>query len=196
MDYTVKKGFRGKLKVAFRCPRCNLELESPLEEAGNRCPCPTCQHEFVVPGIEELKKVRAEEAAMEEEQMREAVRKEAEERAEEAQRANQAAARARLEAEAARARQAEKAKHANTPSHTVSVRTFAGTIIVVAISLMVVMYFTMVRPLQVQLDELTATVNHNAEVANRTTDTLARALAETDRIAQNANRFAHSHSRF
>ncbi len=223
MDYTVKS-VKGKRVVAFACPRCNFALESPLEEAGGRYPCPTCQHELIVPGVRELKKLRAEEATNAEEKSRMAAKRASEEQAREAQRAREAQhaldelARSRAEREAAeaRARESKRIERASgKPS--VSGTTFAVTLLFVALAVVGLIYLSMVRPLQRKLSDLTNTVNHNAETANRTADgltsltntvnhnaetanrttaALAHDLAETDRIAQNANRHAHSHSRF
>src|SRR5213592_3229596 len=60
MRFIVKTGLSAKRRVAFNCPRCAAPLESPLEEAGSQFPCPTCGQDFTVPGIEELKRLRAE----------------------------------------------------------------------------------------------------------------------------------------
>jgi len=41
MAYKItKKG--SKTVVTFSCPTCAAPLESPLEEAGKRFPCPNC----------------------------------------------------------------------------------------------------------------------------------------------------------
>jgi uncharacterized Zn finger protein (UPF0148 family) len=218
MDYTVKKGFKGKHKVAFNCPRCNFALESPLEEAGGRFPCPTCQRELTVPGVQELEKLRAEEAAQAELRLREAAQKASqakaleEHRAWEAQQTRNELARKRAEDEDAKARARESQKTAGDSGKRagVSATTFTVTLFFVVVATVGLIYFSMVRPLQRKLSDLantvnhnadglaalTKTVNHNAEAANRVTAALAADLVETDRLARNANRHAHEHSRF
>ena len=50
-----------------------------------------------------------------------------------------------------------------------------------------------------RIADLTETVNHNAKAANRTSDhlsDLARTLVDVSSIAENANRHAHSHTRW
>jgi len=53
MDYRVEKGLVGRPRVTYSCPRCQSPLESPLEEAGTKQPCPTCGVGIIVPGIKE-----------------------------------------------------------------------------------------------------------------------------------------------
>jgi len=61
MSYTVTR--RGaKSIVKFSCTKCGTPLESPLEEANKRFPCPNCGEQFVTPGAEELKKLREDNA--------------------------------------------------------------------------------------------------------------------------------------
>jgi rubrerythrin len=56
MDYEVVQKFRGAKIVAYRCPTCGIDLESPLEEAGTEQTCPTCGGPFTSPGLPELLK--------------------------------------------------------------------------------------------------------------------------------------------
>jgi len=41
------------IKVFYRCPKCGIELESTLAEAGNTDHCPACKTIFNIPGIYE-----------------------------------------------------------------------------------------------------------------------------------------------
>jgi predicted RNA-binding Zn-ribbon protein involved in translation (DUF1610 family) len=61
MSYSVS-GKGSKSIVKFTCPTCAAPLESPLEEACKRFPCPNCGKAFVTPGAQELKKLRTEQA--------------------------------------------------------------------------------------------------------------------------------------
>ena len=54
MEYQVTGKVGGKRIIKFNCPTCNIPIESPLKEAGQRFPCPSCGREFLTPGIEEL----------------------------------------------------------------------------------------------------------------------------------------------
>jgi DNA-directed RNA polymerase subunit RPC12/RpoP len=63
VKYEVKTTFRGKRRVLFDCPSCAANLEAPLEEAGQKFPCPTCGHRLLTPGIDELVRLQQEEAA-------------------------------------------------------------------------------------------------------------------------------------
>lgn len=61
MAYTVA-GPAGHKKIKFNCQRCQADLTSPLEEAGERFPCPTCGAEFVTPGMVELQQQQHQQA--------------------------------------------------------------------------------------------------------------------------------------
>jgi predicted phage tail protein len=65
MDYLVKKGLGGKLRVHYVCPGCAVSLNSPLHEAGKPERCPTCNAGFRVPGTAERE---ADEARLAEEE--------------------------------------------------------------------------------------------------------------------------------
>lgn len=182
-------------KVSYNCPRCAAELESPLENAGQRFPCPTCGHELTVPGIEKLNRLRADEAKKSAEMAERAAAKAAEEkrRAE-----REAIARKEREEKAAVAirekeeRQRLRAELIHRPGAFIAV----GGSGVVGL-LFVLFYLAVVQPLRTQLratqsdlHSLTETVNHNAEVANRTSqalDSLRETVNYNARVA-NANR--------
>lgn len=72
----------------------------------------------------------------------------------------------------------------------VSMRTFVLSFVVVGVAGLlgaVLFYMTVVKPLQIQVQELTDTVNHNAETANRATTELRKALGSlTDTVNHNA----------
>src|SRR6266542_3574703 len=73
--YKVKTVRSGLRRVVFACPFCNTDLESPIEEAGDRFACPNCGRESVTPGKPELEKWRqaqhdAESAKIEQERRR------------------------------------------------------------------------------------------------------------------------------
>src|SRR2546428_8973571 len=70
MNYTVKGVGRNR-KVGFTCAACGAAIESPLTDAGQTFPCPTCGRDFVTPGVPELEQWRREEAARAEAQLRE-----------------------------------------------------------------------------------------------------------------------------
>jgi DNA-directed RNA polymerase subunit M/transcription elongation factor TFIIS len=55
MKYLIKGSISGKRKVEFHCPTCNAILVSPLEEAGQPFPCPTCGRKFTTPGVAEYR---------------------------------------------------------------------------------------------------------------------------------------------
>ena len=52
----------GKSIVVYNCQYCESNLESPLEEAGSKQACPTCQHEIMTPGRAALQKQRDDDA--------------------------------------------------------------------------------------------------------------------------------------
>lgn len=52
MNYKIKKHIHGP-SVHYKCESCNEPLNSPIEEAGNLDRCPTCSHQFEVPGKNE-----------------------------------------------------------------------------------------------------------------------------------------------
>lgn len=71
MDYEVVQKFRGAKVVTYQCPRCGIDLESPLEEAGTEQMCPTCGGPFVSPGTPELLKEQQERQEQQEQEERE-----------------------------------------------------------------------------------------------------------------------------
>ncbi len=89
-NYTVKPNWKGKQTVSYECGHCNAPLESPLEDAGDTFPCPTCGGSVQTPGSDELRKHRL---AKEQQRIEEAKRNEAE-------RASKVIAEARRAAEA------------------------------------------------------------------------------------------------
>jgi hypothetical protein len=52
-EYTVGER-KGRWTVSFACIRCHSQLESPLDEAGQTFPCPTCGSDVTTPGQKEL----------------------------------------------------------------------------------------------------------------------------------------------
>ncbi len=56
MEYAIDRPLIGKPTVHYRCPSCQVDLISPLAEAGNDDRCPHCQHAFLVPGVDEKSK--------------------------------------------------------------------------------------------------------------------------------------------
>ena len=75
--YAVRKSLSGDMVVKYRCPRCNANLTSPLEEAGQSDECPECQISFTVPGQSERQKWAAQAAAkLEEKKARDRERRE------------------------------------------------------------------------------------------------------------------------
>jgi Zn-finger nucleic acid-binding protein len=50
IPHKINKTLLGKLHVKYDCPKCKLELENPLNEAGRSDTCPECGTVFVVPG--------------------------------------------------------------------------------------------------------------------------------------------------
>jgi DNA-directed RNA polymerase subunit RPC12/RpoP len=243
VDYRVTGGPRGR-KVEFVCPRCTFALESPLEEAGNTYACPTCGHSVLVPGIDELRQFRLDEARKADTAAREEAKRRAQERDRLEQRAREGEDREAAALEAERAKAAKRAER-EANRRGVTAGPFAGSLLAVILLTLAVAHFALVRPLQLKLsgtqvelsntevelshtqarladvtvsvesllktvnhnaaaanatavgmESLTRTVNHNADAAHKATATLANALAETDRLARNANDHAHSHSRY
>ena len=97
-NYRVKRTLTGRL-VEYRCSKCNMDLESRIEDAGKRYVCPTCAKHFVVPGFSELNKLNEEQKRKREQKERvresmaaskvaEATRKAAEARTAQARRAS------------------------------------------------------------------------------------------------------------
>lgn len=52
-EYTVHARRNGKYAVEYQCGQCAAPLASPLEEAGQKFPCPTCGATVQTPGIKE-----------------------------------------------------------------------------------------------------------------------------------------------
>ena len=48
-DAKVFKSFWGKQRIRYDCPKCNVTLTNPLEEAGQLDVCPECNIHFFVP---------------------------------------------------------------------------------------------------------------------------------------------------
>ena len=63
IEFVVKKSVLGGYTVAYRCPRCNSSLKSPLNDAGKSDTCPDCGTPFLVPGKDELIRIRNAETA-------------------------------------------------------------------------------------------------------------------------------------
>lgn len=190
MRYKVTKGPIGTRKVKFDCPTCNTDLESTLESAGERYPCPVCGAEIVTPGVPELAAERAEQAATE---ARERQRAEAEaiERTQRERAAAEHAAeieRERLERIAARERaNQERESRQKESSHAIPIGYLAGCVLLLMLLTIGIVYLVMVRPLRhdlsatkadlqtnklslrlldLDLDSLRSTVNHNARIQN------------------------------
>ncbi|HZZ42561.1 MAG TPA: hypothetical protein VFE58_06465 [Tepidisphaeraceae bacterium] len=66
-NYSVSRGGLGKAKVSYHCPACNDDLKSPIEDAGNKDRCPTCNAELIVPGEAELLRLHTERERLEQE---------------------------------------------------------------------------------------------------------------------------------
>ena len=79
---------------------------------------------------------------------------------------------------------------ASDRQHFVSTKTFALSFFAAGAAVLiagVVFYLALVNPLQVQVEKLTNTVNHNADAANRETTRLGAALDSlTDTVNHNA----------
>jgi hypothetical protein len=203
MGHRVVKS-HGRRVVQFPCPVCGANLESPLTDAGQTFPCPTCNRDFVVPGAAELRMQQSEEAAREVQSQQRAAERAADEQARQDQllrEAQIAAQEAEAEKRRREAARAEKEKRKQTAG--VSSGAFGGGLILCGLLVFALVYLTMVRPLQEKVKDLTDIVERNAERLNTTTvlaertrelaSRTAEALIETDHLARNANRFAHSH---
>jgi uncharacterized Zn finger protein (UPF0148 family) len=57
-NYTVSAPKGGKRVVTYECVLCRSPLKSPLEEAGQTFPCPTCGANVQTPGATELEQQR------------------------------------------------------------------------------------------------------------------------------------------
>jgi hypothetical protein len=56
----VTKNLFGRYSIKYDCPQCKSRLTSPLNDAGKPDNCPDCGAAFLVPGVDERKKVLAE----------------------------------------------------------------------------------------------------------------------------------------
>ncbi len=54
MGYKIKEKTAEGVVVVHDCPSCDATLRSPIEEAGQRFPCPDCGEAVVTPGEKEL----------------------------------------------------------------------------------------------------------------------------------------------
>jgi uncharacterized Zn finger protein (UPF0148 family) len=188
--YTIHER-KGKRIIAFACPRCQSPLESPLEEAGQTFPCPTCGTHVTTPGLKEFREQQARETA---------ARAAAEgRRAEEAQR-EQAKRDVELKSAAERAsrerqrHEEDEAARAARPRAHVTPRELALACIGTAI----VLYLSSVLPLQMKLREtqerlttLIQTVDHNADTAAQNLAALG-AVVSTNAEVVNKNTAAVS----
>lgn len=59
----TKRALVGGYLAHYKCPNCGEQLRSPLSDAGKADSCPSCNAGYVVPGIEELRRVAAEKEA-------------------------------------------------------------------------------------------------------------------------------------
>jgi predicted amidophosphoribosyltransferase len=57
MRVEIKKTLMGKYVAVYNCPGCQEKLRSPANEIGQQDVCPTCQTQFTVPGMQELKRL-------------------------------------------------------------------------------------------------------------------------------------------
>lgn len=64
MRIEIKKNLFGGHTVGYDCPHCGEGLNSPLNDAGASDVCPNCRMPFVVPGISEAERIRAEQDAL------------------------------------------------------------------------------------------------------------------------------------
>lgn len=176
MKYEVTGKVGGKRIIKFECQLCRVPIDSPLEEAGQKFPCPSCSREFLTPGIAELKQQRETiqaEAIKRDEQIRAAA---AAKRQADAESQQQAAEKARLYA----AKQEEKARAvADRKSRPTSFLRIAGIAITTAIVSVSVLYGTVIKPMQRHMADLEDTVNANARAA----DALAHTANVNARIA-------------
>jgi Zn-finger nucleic acid-binding protein len=60
IPHKINKTLQGKLHVIYDCPKCTLELENPLNEAGWSDFCPECGAVFNVPGESAQKEMASE----------------------------------------------------------------------------------------------------------------------------------------
>lgn len=62
IPYSLERKFflLGDYKVVYDCPKCEHNLCNPLDDAGSDDTCPECGCDFVVPGIDDLKRIRQE----------------------------------------------------------------------------------------------------------------------------------------
>lgn len=65
MKYTVKKSFSGYV-AKYECPGCNIDLRSPIRDAGQKEACPDCGTVYMVPGASEKRRIEAADAAKKE----------------------------------------------------------------------------------------------------------------------------------
>jgi len=54
MAAKIRKNMLGRYQVLYKCAKCKEGLHSPREDIGQSDTCPTCQTQFVVPGVKEL----------------------------------------------------------------------------------------------------------------------------------------------
>src|SRR6185437_11312136 len=119
MKYTVSSTFSGKRRVKFECSSCSSPVESPLEEAGQKFPCPTCGMEFITPGIEERQRQLDEIKRRELKEENEKRAKEVEASNERVRAATEGRERAAIEAERLAKAQQERKKFAPSPQRYV-----------------------------------------------------------------------------
>jgi predicted RNA-binding Zn-ribbon protein involved in translation (DUF1610 family) len=179
--YTVTGKVGGKRIVKFECPACAAPIESPLEEAGQKFPCPSCGNKFVTPGVDELR------------QQQEAARAKAEAKAQAEAEAEQRKA---DEVKAKQQKQLEKNKAAaerrsRPPS---PLRSAAFVSIITACVVMALFDLFIIRPLQYRLataeqkldemakdqDHLRDAVNGNTELANRNSIVMTENIQRVD----------------
>jgi hypothetical protein len=60
IDCTIRTAWYGLKSVHYRCPNCNVRLESRIDEVGAREKCPHCHQFLVVPGRQELERLERE----------------------------------------------------------------------------------------------------------------------------------------
>lgn len=74
LPYTITKGITG-VKVNYKCPNCKVGLSNPLKEAGILDVCPDCGCQYQVPGVNDLKHAKAQQAAAEQRKKQERIQK-------------------------------------------------------------------------------------------------------------------------
>jgi predicted RNA-binding Zn-ribbon protein involved in translation (DUF1610 family) len=199
IHYEVR-GQHGKKIVSFACTECQSQLRSPLAEAGQRFPCPTCGAKLITPGAKELEQEATQQRQRDADQQKKIEQERQSGIARQEFIAAKAAREAKEKEDHDAVRRAARTNRQNNPATLIATVVFAMAVTLAAT------YSLYVRPaharitndeneisdLQRSLEKLTETVNHNADIANKNLEAILSLDRRLDTLTDTVNHNAET----